>query len=209
MKTQPANLLEAGLRSLGLEVSAAVQAQLLAYLAELEKWNSAYNLTAIRDAHEMVIKHLLDSLSILPLLPHGRMLDVGSGAGLPGIPVAILRPECSVTTLDSNGKKTRFMRHVQRAFGLKNLQVAEARAEQFQAPAFDVIVSRAYASLEDFFASTVHLMAPTGIWLAMKGKLDPAELAAIPKTVRILRTHRLQVPHLNEERHAVLATPQP
>lgn len=202
-------MLEAGLRSLGLEVSAAAQAQLMTYLAELEKWNGAYNLTAIRDPQEMVIKHLLDSLSILPQLPSGRLLDVGSGAGLPGIPVAILRPECSVTTLDSNGKKTRFMRHVQRALGLKNLEVAEARSEQFQSPVFDVIVSRAYASLDDFFTSTAHLMAPTGIWLAMKGKLDPAELAAIPKTVRILQTHRLHVPYLNEERHAVLATPQP
>ncbi len=197
--------LEAGIRALKLELPAPVALRLMAYQAELEKWNSAYNLTAIRTPLEMVTRHLLDSLAVLPLV-EGRILDVGAGAGLPGLVLAIARPELSVTVLDSNGKKARFMRHAVRTLGLGNVEVAESRAEEWQAPGYDQILSRAYASLADFFESTRHLLAPGGQWLAMKGKLDAAELAAAPAAVDIREIRRLHVPGLHEDRHVVIAT---
>lgn len=198
----PRAVLEAGLQQMGL--AAAAVEPLLAYLAELQKWNAAYNLTAIRDPAEMAVKHLLDSLTLLPWM-RGRVLDVGAGAGLPGIPLAILRPEIAVTVLDSNGKKARFMRHAVRTLGLANVEVAEARAEAWQAPAYDVIVSRAFAALADFFTATEHLLARGGQWVAMKGKLDPQELAAVPARFVIRESQRLRVPGLDEDRHAVIA----
>ena len=197
--------LEAGIRALELELPATVVPRLLAYQAELEKWNSAYNLTAIRTPAEMITRHLLDSLAVLPLV-RGRVLDVGAGAGLPGLVLAIAQPGLQITVLDSNGKKARFMRHAVRALGLTSVEVAEARAEEWQAEGYDVIVSRAFAALADFFESTRHLLAPGGQWLAMKGKLDAAELAAAPAAVDIRETRRLHVPGLNEDRHVVIAT---
>ncbi len=200
--------LDAGVRALKLDLSPEVQQRLLDYRTELEKWNAAYNLTAVRSPSEMISRHLLDSLTVLPLV-RGRVLDVGAGAGLPGLVLAIANPELQVTVLDSNGKKARFMRHAQRHLKLENAQVAESRAQDWQAPGYDVVVSRAYADLSDFFQSTAHLLAPGGQWLAMKGKLAPAELAAVPAAVTIRETHRLLVPGLKEDRHAVLATPEP
>jgi 16S rRNA (guanine527-N7)-methyltransferase len=201
----PRPLLESGLRTLAPTLSAEVRDALLAYLAELQKWNSAYNLTAIRDPGEMVTRHLLDSLTLLPHV-RGRVLDVGAGAGLPGIPLAIARPELQVTVLDSNGKKARFMRHAVRTLGLANVEVAEARVEAFaSAQPFDTIVSRAFAAIADFFAQTAHLLAADGQWVAMKGKLDAQELAAVPARIQIRETHRLRVPGLDEDRHAVIA----
>jgi 16S rRNA (guanine527-N7)-methyltransferase len=204
--------LDRGLEALALDLPAAARGQLLRYLDELVRWNAAYNLTAVRDARDMVIRHLLDSLALLPLLrkmPHFptlRLLDVGSGAGLPGVPLAIAEPQLAVTLLDSNGKKARFLRHVQRTLGPANIEVAEARVEEWQdAAGYDVVVSRAFAALVDFFGLTRHLLAPGGQWLAMKGKLDDAELAAVPASVHIRETHRLQVPGLAEARHAVIA----
>jgi 16S rRNA (guanine527-N7)-methyltransferase len=142
----------------------------------------------------------------MPRFPTLRLLDVGSGAGLPGVPLAIAEPQLAVTLLDSNGKKARFLRHVQRTLGLSNIEVAEARVEEWQdAAGYDVVVSRAFAALADFFGLTRHLLAPGGQWLAMKGKLDDAELAAVPASVHIRETHRLQVPGLGEARHAVIA----
>ena len=187
---------------------------LLRYVAELQKWNAAYNLTAVRNPTEMVTRHLLDSLSLLPLLvpesrvpgPESRLLDVGSGAGLPAIPLALADPGLQVTALESNGKKARFLRHVQRTLKLPNLEVVESRAEAFQPAApFDIIVSRAFASLADFFKLTGHLLAPGGQWVAMKGKLDPQELAGVPAGVEIRESRRLNVPGLREERHAIIA----
>lgn len=206
--------LGAGIRALGLDLSAECQKTLLAYQAELLKWNGAYNLTAIRDPEESVTKHLLDSLSILPLLndpalalPGPRLLDVGAGAGLPGLVLAIANPALRVTTLDSNGKKTRFMRHAVRALKLENVEVEEGRVEAFQPEQrFDCVVSRAFASLNDFFDKTTHLLAGGGVWVAMKGKLDAKEAAEIPVDVEIRKSHRLHVPGLNEDRHAVVAT---
>lgn len=219
----------AGLNALNLPAAAA--ARLLAFRTELEKWNSSYNLTAIRDPLEMVTRHLLDSLALLPLLlrqaeaagrraepedaaasplaPHRspfRVLDVGAGAGLPCIPLAITAPALHFTGLDSNGKKARFMRHAQRSLGLANFEVIEGRVEALPAGAdFDLVTSRAFASLGDFFSHTRHLLAADGVWMAMKGKLDAQEQAAIPADVEIVAVHALRVPGLNEARHAVIA----
>ena len=204
--------LDDGLRALGLELSPDARALMLHYVDELVRWNGAYNLTAIRDPREMLVRHLLDSLAVLPALrartlqAGTRLLDVGSGAGLPGLLFAIAEPALAVTVLDSNGKKARFLRHAQRSLGLANVEVAEARVERWPHPAaYDRIVSRAFSALADFFALTRHLLAPGGQWIAMKGKLDDAELAAVPGSVQIRETLRLQVPGLDEARHVVIA----
>jgi 16S rRNA (guanine527-N7)-methyltransferase len=205
LKENPEARLLAGL--VALKLDPALAPPLLAYLGQLVRWNEAYNLTSVRDPADMVTRHLLDSLAVAPFA-RGRVLDVGSGAGLPGIPLAIAAPALHVTLLDSNGKKTRFLRHVQRTLALGNVEVVEARAEHHvpQAP-FDTIISRAFGSLADFLQATAHLGAPGGVWVAMKGKLDPREAAAIPARFETRETRRLSVPGLAEERHAlVLAT---
>lgn len=204
--------LEAGVLSLGLALPPAALHQMLRYLDELQKWNGAYNLTAIRDPAEMVTRHLLDSLTLLPHISGSasrisHLLDVGSGAGLPAFPLAIAAPALRVTALDSNGKKARFMRHAQRNLGLNNLEVMEARVEKLESQYFDCIVSRAFGSMAEFFAKTSHLLAPGGVWVAMKGKLDAAELAAIPHAIAVRQTLRVQVPGLDEARHLVFASP--
>jgi 16S rRNA (guanine527-N7)-methyltransferase len=182
-----------------------VRARLEAFLAELIKWNRAFNLTAVWTPRDIVKRHFLDSLSILPLV-RGRVLDAGSGAGFPAIPLALANPALQVTALDSNGKKARFLRHVQRTLQMPNLEVVEARVEHFEPAArFDIVTSRAFASLAEFFAATRNLLAPGGEWVAMKGKLDAQELAGIPDDVEIRENRRLRVPGLDEERHAVIA----
>ncbi len=198
-----AQTLEAGLAALALP--APLSAALLAYLEELEKWNAAYNLTAIRDAREMVTRHLLDSL-VMHLYVKDPLLDVGSGAGLPGIPLALALPDLQVTVLDSNGKKARFLRHAVRALKLPNVAVVEARVEDYHpAQPFAAITSRAFASLGDFFRLTTHLLAPDGQWLAMKGKLDDSEMQNLPAGVGIVDIKALKVPGLAEARHLVVA----
>lgn len=205
--------LRQGIAELGVELPAEAPAQLLRYLDELSRWNSAYNLTAIRTPSEMVTRHLLDSLALLPVLDAqlpgpARVLDVGSGGGMPGIPLAIARPQWQLTLLDSNGKKARFLRHVVRQLTLAGTAVAECRVEAHAPDApYAAIVSRAFASLADFFTATGTLLAPGGVWVAMKGKLDAAERAAVPAAVTIREIRPLQVPGLREERHAVIADP--
>jgi 16S rRNA (guanine527-N7)-methyltransferase len=199
--------LERGLQELELDCG-ALHAPLMRYRDELAHWNAAYNLTAVRDPAEMVTRHLLDSLALLPALhdvPITRLLDVGSGAGLPGIPLALARPEWHVTVLDSNGKKARFLRHAVRTLALAHVEVVEARAEA-HAPAepYDAIVSRAFGALGEFITATADLLAPGGHWLAMKGRLDDNERAAIPPFVSEPRVVRLPVPGLREERHLVI-----
>ncbi len=160
VSTSHAEELSLGARSLGVALSDAQHGQLLAYLALLVKWNKAYNLTAVRDPDEMVSRHLLDSLSVVPFVAAGgaRWLDVGSGGGMPGVPLAILFPERQFTLLDSNGKKTRFLTQVKLELKLANLEVIHSRVEQLQPPQpFDGIVSRAFSSLEDFSTWTRHL----------------------------------------------------
>jgi 16S rRNA (guanine527-N7)-methyltransferase len=188
-----------------LQLEASLAASLLAYLDELQKWNAAYNLTAVREPREMVTRHLLDSLVLCPYVK-SPLLDVGSGAGLPGIPLAIARPELRVTVLDSNGKKARFLRHAVRALKLGNVEVVEARVEDYkpQAP-FAAVTSRAFASLQDFFSLSAHLLAQDGQWLAMKGKLDDSETQHLPAGVGIVEIKPLNVPGLAEARHLIIA----
>ena len=201
-KDSPEARLIAGLIALKLDPKLA--APLLKYLGELVLWNKAYNLTAVREPAEMVTRHILDSLVLLPFVS-GLLLDVGSGAGLPGLPLAIADPKLHVTLLDANGKKARFLRHAQRQLALENVDVTETRAEAFKPSIpYAVIVSRAFGSLKEFLEATQHLGAPDGQWLAMKGKLDPAELAAVPPAFKVMQTARLEVPGLAEERHVVV-----
>lgn len=203
---KPQAILQRGLAELGLD--AALAAPLLHYLGELEKWNRAYNLTAVRDPAEMVTRHLLDSLVVVPRLPAAplRLLDVGAGAGLPGIPLALARPDLAVTVLDSNGKKARFMRHAVRSLGLANVEVLEGRVEDLAPDVrFPAVISRAFASLSDFFHLTDAALAGDGQWLAMKGKLSATEIQEIPEDVKIVAQHRLQVPGLSEDRHLLVA----
>jgi len=197
-------LLRDGLASLG--VDGACAPMLWRYLGELEKWNATYNLSGIRDLQGMVTRHVLDALAVLPDV-RGRVIDVGSGPGIPGIILAIANPALTVTTLDSNGKKARFMRHVQRTLDLPNLEVVEGRAEAYEPAArFDTVISRAFAALGDFLGVTEALGADDGRWLAMKGRLDAGERGDIPAGFRVIETKALSVPGLNEARHLIIAT---
>ena len=196
-----------GALELGVEVSPKQQQQLLAYLALLIKWNKAYNLTAVRDPDEMVSRHLLDSLSVQPFVVAAgdNWLDVGSGGGMPGIPLAILFPERRFTLLDSNGKKTRFLTQVKLELKLANLEVIHSRVEAFKPEqAFSGIVSRAFSSLEDFANWTRHLGDGQSQWLAMKGVHPDDELQALPADFRLAATHVLKVPGCQGQRHLLI-----
>lgn len=203
--------LASGIVALGLKVSDSAQDAMLRYLDELRAWNRAYNLTAVRDPAEMVIRHVLDALAILPWLETGsRLLDVGSGAGLPAVPLALAAPRLAVTALDSNGKKARFLRHVQRTLPLANLEVIEARVQDYRpAQAFPAVVSRAFAELGDFLRQTAQLVAEDGRWLAMKGKVSSAELESLPPGMRIEAIHPLHVPGLRAARSLVIVRREP
>lgn len=194
-----------GVEALGLQeiVTPEKQSQCLAYLALLQKWNKVYNLTAVRDPQEMLVLHLLDSLSVLPYIQSGRLLDVGSGGGLPGLVVAITRPDVEVTTIDTVQKKAIFMRQVKAELSLQNAQVIHGRVEAYQAPSpFSQIISRAFSDIALFKQLTTHLMAPGGSWLAMKGLVPEDELqkaGVTPKEVICL-----QVPQLQAQRHLIV-----
>ncbi len=193
--------LESGLAALGL--GAALAGPLLDYLALLQRWNATYNLTAVREPRQMVTLHLLDSLAIAAHTGGiSRLADLGTGAGLPGIPLAIARPDLQVTLVESNGKKARFLREAVRQLGLGNARVAESRAEALDEPgAYDAITARALATLAQIIAAGGHLVAPGGRLLAMKGQRPDAELAALPADWQLQAMHRLQVPGLDAERH--------
>ncbi|MDX1724468.1 MAG: 16S rRNA (guanine(527)-N(7))-methyltransferase RsmG [Pseudomonas sp.] len=196
-----------GALELGVQVSPTQQEQLLAYLALLIKWNKAYNLTAVRDPDEMVSRHLLDSLSVQPFVfaAGDNWLDVGSGGGMPGIPLAILFPERRFTLLDSNGKKTRFLTQVKLELKLANLEVIHSRVEAFKPEQpFSGIVSRAFSSLEDFANWTRHLGDGQSQWLAMKGVHPDDELQALPADFRLAATHVLKVPGCQGQRHLLI-----
>lgn len=183
-----------GLNALGLGLGAMTQANLLGYLGLLARWNRAYNLTAVRDPAQMVSRHLLDSLSILPWVSGESLVDVGTGPGLPGLPLAIARPELRVALLDANGKKVRFLRQVVMELGLQNVDIIQSRAEDFQPPqGFDLITSRAFAALPDMIECSRHLLAPGGKWLAMKSVSCTAELEALPAGIAY-RVEPLSVP---------------
>ncbi len=202
----PAELLCKGSESLlSRPLSPVELKQLLAYLRLLQHWNSAYNLTAIREPLEMVTRHLLDSLSLLPWLQHGPVLDAGTGAGLPGVPLAILRPELEFILLDSAGKKIRFLRQLRRELPLDNIQPLQARLEEHQPEhRYRTIISRAFSSLRDFAGASRQLMTPETRLLAMKGRDPEQELADLPGWLRVDSVEKLAVPGLQEQRHLVI-----
>ncbi|MCH9848601.1 MAG: 16S rRNA (guanine(527)-N(7))-methyltransferase RsmG [Betaproteobacteria bacterium] len=197
-----ADKLAAGVVQMGLQISDEVQQQLLSYLALLDKWNKVYNLTAVREPLEMVTLHLLDSLSVLPYIKGPRLLDVGSGGGLPGIVLAICLPQLRVTTIDTVQKKTIFMRQVKGELGLDNLEVVHARVEAFEIEPFDQIISRAFAEIGLFIELTRHLMAKNGHWLAMKGVSPQHNLALLQGIKSTI--HPLSVAGLQAERHLAI-----
>lgn len=200
--------LKAGVAALGLALPAGAEATLLAYLALLDKWNRVYNLTAVRDAERMVSHHLLDSLAAVPYYKGETVLDVGSGGGLPGIPLAIARPELRVTLIDSIAKKTAFLLQAKAELGLGNVQVITSRVEDFRPEApFDVITSRAFSDLKEFVTLTRHLLKPGGRWLAMKGLLPHEEIATLPDWVKVSANHELAVPGLEASRHMIVLEP--
>lgn len=191
--------LEEGLKRLGVDAGIDKLAQ---YLVLLNKWNKAYNLTAVRNVEDMVSRHILDSLALTPWVSGQRIIDVGTGAGLPGIPLAMAFPEKQFVLLDSNGKKMRFLREVKRQLNLSNIELVENRVEAFHSEKpFDVVISRAFSELEKMIQWTKHLKASDGVWLAMKGKQPILELKALSQQVTI---HEYQVPGLNEERCCVV-----
>jgi 16S rRNA (guanine527-N7)-methyltransferase len=194
-------LLAPGLKTMGIALPAGGEAALLRYVELLERWNQAYNLTAIRDPGEMLTKHVLDSLAVLPFVTVGPVADVGTGAGLPGIPLAIARPDLRFMLLDSNGKKTRFVTQAMAELKLGNVQVVQARSEAHRSTAaFALVVSRAFASLADFAKLAGGLAAPGGRLLAMKGTDPMEEIAALPAGFKLVAVHPLKVPGLDAER---------
>jgi len=198
--------LQHGVAELGIALGADAQGKLLDYLALLHKWNKVYNLTAIRDQQQMVSNHLLDSLAAMPHLWEGRWLDVGCGAGLPGLVLAVAQPGWQFTLLDSNSKKTSFVQQAIIELGLGNVSVHCARVEEWQpAERFDGIISRAFSDLGDFLRSTRHLLAPHGRWAAMKGA-PQQELAGLPDGCRVERVIPLQVPGLHAARSLIIVS---
>lgn len=185
-----------------------VEAKLLGYLALLGKWNAAYNLTAVREPEQMLVRHLLDSLSILPYVRSGSLIDIGTGAGLPGLVLAIARPELRVTLLDSNGKKLRFLRQVIAELGIANAQAVQGRAEEFDGQ-FDMVTSRALATLSDMLGWGGHLTDEGGEFLAMKGVHPDEEIKAMPSDFKAQAVIALQVPFLDEARHLVRIVREP
>ena len=209
LQRQLATDLQRGCDALGLTLDSRQQGLLLQYLELLAKWNKAYNLTAVRDEAQMVTRHLLDSLAIAPYLRGQRLIDVGTGAGLPGIPLAIVYPERVFHLLDSNGKKTRFLFQVKTALRLDNMVVHQARVESFRPlELFDVVLSRAFASLQDMVDSCAHLLSAQGCFLAMKGAYPAEELQALGARLQLRAVHPLSVPGLAEQRHLVEIMPR-
>lgn len=208
--------LDQGLEHLGLEVPLSARRQLVGYLALIDRWNRVYNLTAVRNPADMLVQHLLDSLAVVTPLrrhlqakgpapgvggPSARVLDVGSGAGLPGVVLSIVEPHWEVTCVDAVAKKASFIRQVAAELGLPNLRPQHARVEDLPAqPGFDIVTSRAFASLGDFVSLTGHLLNPQGCWMAMKGRVPEDELADLPPGVEMFHVEQLKVPSLEAQR---------
>ena len=197
-------ILSKGLRQLNLAQSLdeKQQSSLIKYVELLDKWNKTYNLTAVRKPEQMVTRHLLDSLSICPYIRGKHILDVGTGAGLPGIPLAIVFPEKHFTLLDSNNKKTRFVIQAVSELELPNVDVVQSRVENFQFPElFDTITTRAYSAIGEMVKQTSHLLASGGVFLAMKGANPVAEIDEMSSKYAVKESHIIKVPGLEEERH--------
>ena len=201
-------ILSSGLEQLGIALDVMTQQRLLDYVALLQKWNKVYNLTAVRDPEKMLTQHLLDSLAVLPHLCGKRVVDVGSGPGLPGIPLALANPSLDVTLLDSNHKKTTFLRQACLELGLENTTVVCGRVEAWRpAECFDTVVSRAFYDLAEFAGLALHLCCENGVLLAMKGIYPHEELTRLPDEVFLQHVVQLQVPGLGAERHLVVLRP--
>jgi 16S rRNA (guanine527-N7)-methyltransferase len=202
------DLLAAGARDLSVALNPSQSDALLKLVDELELGNAQFNLTAIRDRPGMLRKHLLDSLSLQPYLRGNRVADVGTGAGFPGLPLAIVNPQRRFTLIEATGKKARFAERVALQLGCDNVQVVHGRAESYRPfELFDTVTARALSSLADFAAYAGHLCAPGGRLLAMKGKRPEEEISALPKSFRVVAVHRLRVPGLDDERHLVELSP--
>ncbi|GGI86723.1 16S rRNA (guanine(527)-N(7))-methyltransferase RsmG [Legionella impletisoli] len=192
-----------GLKQLGLTLPIE---PFLAYLQLLHKWNQAYNLTAVRDMSEMVSRHILDSLAILPWVKGKRLIDVGTGPGLPGIPLALARPDLEVVLLDSNGKKIRFLQEVKRMLSLTQIEVVHSRVENYHpTQGFDTVTSRAFSDLSQMLTWTSHLIALDGIWLAMKGRVPEIELQTLLHPYQV---EPYTVPGLEGQRCCVIINPK-
>lgn len=180
--------------------------QLIGYVELLDKWNKAYNLTSVRDPQQMLVRHILDSIVVNPHLQGSRFIDVGTGPGLPGIPLAIVRPDAHFTLLDSLGKRVRFLRQVQHELGLNNIEPVQSRVEAFTSePPFDGVISRAFASLQDMLSWCHHLPAkPEGRFYALKGVRPDDELAVLPEDIVLELVIKLDVPELDGERHLII-----
>ncbi|MFT7300004.1 MAG: 16S rRNA (guanine527-N7)-methyltransferase [Porticoccus sp.] len=200
--------LRKGLQRLSLTVSDQQISQLLDYMSLLEKWNGAYNLTSIREPEKMLRLHLLDSLSIAPFVKGERIIDVGTGPGLPGIPLSIIYPERQFMLMDSNGKKTRFLFQVRSVLGLNNVNEVQSRVEEYQPETpFDGVISRAFTSLQQMVEKCAHLVGESGRFYAMKGQYPTEELSALSKHYNVVALHQLRVPGVDGERHLIEITP--
>lgn len=198
--------LDSLLNAADIELPDQQKHQLIGYVELLDKWNKAYNLTSVRDPMQMLVRHILDSIVVNPHLQGSRFIDVGTGPGLPGIPLAIVRPDAHFVLLDSLGKRVRFLRQVQHELGLSNIEPVQSRVEDFAAkPLFDGVISRAFASLQDMLSWCHHLPAkPEGRFYALKGVRPDDELATLPEGIVLESVVRLQVPELDGERHLVI-----
>jgi 16S rRNA (guanine527-N7)-methyltransferase len=201
-------LLSEGARSFDLILETGQAADLLRLVDELERANAEFNLTAIRDRPGMLLKHVLDSLSVQPYLRGGRIADVGTGAGFPGLPLAVVNPERRFTLIEATGKKARYVRQTAELLGLANVEVENVRAELYRPRTpFDSVVARALSSLANFVGYAGHLCARDGRLLAMKGKRPDPEIAALPKSFRLAAVHKISLPGLDDERHLVELSP--
>lgn len=199
--------IQKGAQSMGANLSNDTIQRLVDYLTMLEKWNKAYNLTAIRDVEQMIDLHLLDSLAILPFITGDKIIDVGTGPGLPGMVLAICYPDKAFTLLDSNGKKTRFLTQVKMELGMTNVTVANERVEKHaQQGQYDHVTSRAFASIQDMINWTLPLPKDSGNFLAMKGVYPHDELEQLPKEVEVVSVEPLKVANIHAERHMVIMT---
>jgi 16S rRNA (guanine527-N7)-methyltransferase len=214
----PGNLFKQGLTVLnklsrllaeaGISLTDHQKNQLVAYVDMLNKWNKAYNLTSVRDPNEMLVRHILDSVVVAPHLQGERFIDVGTGPGLPGIPLAIVMPQAQFTLLDSLGKRVRFLRQVQHELKLDNVTPVQSRVEEFPAePPFDGVISRAFASLTDMVSWCQHLPGEQGRFYALKGLVPEDEIAQLPEQFTLEETVKLRVPQLDGERHLVIIKP--
>ncbi|TKV24469.1 16S rRNA (guanine(527)-N(7))-methyltransferase RsmG [Citrobacter sp. wls613] len=202
------NKLSRLLADAGISLTDHQKNQLIAYVDMLHKWNKAYNLTSVRDPNDMLVRHILDSIVVAPHLQGERFIDVGTGPGLPGIPLSIVRPDAHFTLLDSLGKRVRFLRQVQHELKLENITPVQSRVEDFPSePPFDGVISRAFASLNDMVTWCHHLPGQNGRFYALKGQLPEDEIASLPAESSVESVEKLRVPQLDGERHLVVIKP--